>query len=260
MDGTALCAIVPRAGHLAGAAAAGSRRSSSSTTMRFRSCRPSPRWRTCILVPAIGWASFDRALDRRMHAPAAEAPRLTRFVQHRAVRVVPCWRWPSPSRGRRWRRVRTYRVHGRDDRAGERRARPALWAFVFGVLLMRPDDFGTGCWCCWSAACFQCRAIATHSRSSARARIPGDRSAVYRATGRERARAGCVTDPVETISHSVFLLLRPHSTVAQVLGGELPASAACRAGIPQRRGPRRRYGGPPPADRPAAALRASGRR
>ncbi len=92
------------------------------------------------LVPALGWAPFDRALDRAYAYAAAGAPRVTRFVQHRAVRVVLLLAlgvtFAAAAGGVAFGRLQF--MVGTTELASAGVLRPALWAFVFGVLLMPP--------------------------------------------------------------------------------------------------------------------------
>jgi len=179
------------------------------------------------LVPAIGWASFDRALARAYARASAAAPRLTRFVQHRAVRVVLLLALTvtfaaaagSVALGRIEFRV------GTTELASAGVLRPGLAAFVFGALLMPPRRYRH--WLLWLLVVsllplqgyrdsLALLGAGSHPRRSVSSCI----STVQ--AGGDAARGLRVSDPVETISHSVFYYFDRIQPWAYA-DGELPA-------------------------------------
>jgi hypothetical protein len=178
------------------------------------------------LVPAIGWAPFDRALDRAYAYAAAGAPRLTRFVQHRAVRVVlllalavTC---AAAAGGVAFGRIQ-FMVGTTSWRA------PGCWArrsaFVFGVLLMPPRRFRHWLLMLLVGGLLPVQGhrdslallgAGTHPRRSVSSCI----SAVQAGAA---ARGLRVIEPVETISHSVFYYFDRIQPWGYESGRELPA-------------------------------------
>jgi 4-amino-4-deoxy-L-arabinose transferase-like glycosyltransferase len=161
------------------------------------------------LVPAIGWAPFDRALDRAYAYAAAGAPRLTHFVQHRAVRLVLLLAlavtFCTAAGGVAFGRIQF--MVGTTELASAGVLRPALWAFVFGVLLMPPRRCRHWLLLLLVGGLLPVQGYrdslallgaGSHPRRSVSSCI----KAVQAGSG--VARGLRVADPVETISHSVF--------------------------------------------------------
>jgi 4-amino-4-deoxy-L-arabinose transferase-like glycosyltransferase len=180
------------------------------------------------LVPAIGWASFDRALDRAYARAAAGAPRLTRFVQHRAVRVVLLLAlavtFAAAAGGVVFGRIE-FKV-GTTELASAGVLRPALWAFVFGVLLMPPRRFRHWLLVLLVGGLLPVQGYrdslallgaGAHPRRSVSSCI----SALQAGSG--AARGLRVTEPVETISHSVFYYFDRIQPWGYAPNRELPA-------------------------------------
>jgi hypothetical protein len=179
------------------------------------------------LVPAIGWAPFDRALDRAYAYASAGAPRLTRFVQHRAVRVVLLLAlavtFAAAAGGVAFGRIQF--MVGTTELASAGVLRPALSAFVFGVLLMPPRRFRHWLLVLLVGGLLPVQGYrdslallgaGTHPRRSVSSCI----SAVQAGGA---ARGLRVIEPVETISHSVFYYFDRIQPWRYESGRELPA-------------------------------------
>jgi 4-amino-4-deoxy-L-arabinose transferase-like glycosyltransferase len=161
------------------------------------------------LLPALAWASFDRALDRAYALAANRAPRLARTIQHRSVRVVLLLALAlsiavavgSIAFGR------VELMVGTTELASAGVLRPGIAAFVFGALLMPSRRYRR--WLLWLLVVsvlplqgyrdsLALLGAGTHPRRSVSSCI----SAVQARSGSGRGLR--VDDPVETISHSIF--------------------------------------------------------
>jgi 4-amino-4-deoxy-L-arabinose transferase-like glycosyltransferase len=161
------------------------------------------------LVPAIGWAPFDRALDRAYARAAATAPRLMRMVQHPAMRVTLVLALAlsavAAAGGVLFGRVEV--TVGTTELASAGVLRPGLAAFVCGALLMPPRRYRH--WLLWLLVVsllpvqgYRDSLALLGSGSHPRRSVSSCISAVQAESG--AARGLRVTEPLQTISHSIF--------------------------------------------------------
>jgi hypothetical protein len=160
------------------------------------------------IVPAVGWAAFDRALERAYAVAETRWPGVTGFVRRRPVRAVlglalgVCFVLAAGS-------LLFGRVElmvGPIELASAGVMRPGLVAFVAGALLMPPRRYRrwllvllVGCLLPLQGYrdSLALLAVDVHPRRSVSACI-----SAIQASGTSRGLR--VDDPIETISHSVF--------------------------------------------------------
>ena len=180
------------------------------------------------LVPLLGWAPFDRALDHVYGRARAGAPRLTRFIQHPAVRVV-LWAAVAVAAVAAVGSVVFGRVEltvGRIELASAGVLRPALWAFAFGVLMMPPRPFRH-----WLLVLLVGGFLPVQGYRDSLARLGASShprrtvsSCIMALQARNGAARGLnVTEPVETISQSVFYYFDRIQPWGSFPGGDVPA-------------------------------------